>query len=223
MGISSFEANGISDQDLKRIKAGLETDFYNGLSSVLGKGFQLAQYNVFAGDPDFINQDIKNQLAVSRDDVRRVYDQYIKGKPFIATSFVPLGKKEQALSDSELAEVVEEAIVQGAEETFDPNIKAEYEPAPDRSLEPPYGDSPTIQVPEVWDARLDNGLEVYGIENREVPLVQFNLLIKGGQLMESMGQLGLANLTADLMNRGAAQKSPEALEEAIQELGLRSI
>lgn len=219
---TAFEVNGISDQDLKRIKAGLETDFYSGLSSVLGKGFQLAQYNIFADDPGFINQDIKNQLAVSRDDVRRVYDQYIKGKPFIATSFVPLGKKEQALSDSEPAEVVEEAIVQGAEETFDPSIQAEYEPAPssfDRSVEPPYGDSPAIQVPEVWDTRLDNGLEIYGIENREVPLVQFNLLIKGGQLMESMDQLGLANLTAQLMNRGTAQKSPEALEEAIQELG----
>ena len=39
---ADFEKNGISQKDLDRIKAGQETGFYNSLSSVLGKGFQLA-------------------------------------------------------------------------------------------------------------------------------------------------------------------------------------
>ncbi|MBX7056263.1 MAG: insulinase family protein, partial [Pyrinomonadaceae bacterium] len=46
-----FERDGISERDLSRIKAGQETQFYNSLSSVLGKGVQLTQYNIFAGDP----------------------------------------------------------------------------------------------------------------------------------------------------------------------------
>ena len=58
-GLKDFELNGISEEDLNRIKAGQETSFYQGLSSVLGKGFQLAQYEIFAGDPGFINQDVK--------------------------------------------------------------------------------------------------------------------------------------------------------------------
>jgi hypothetical protein len=29
------------------------------IASVNGKGFQLAQYEIFAGTPDFINQDVK--------------------------------------------------------------------------------------------------------------------------------------------------------------------
>ena len=53
-----FEKDGATDRDVERIKAGLETQFYNGISSVLGKSFQLAQYNVFAGDPAFIEKDI---------------------------------------------------------------------------------------------------------------------------------------------------------------------
>ena len=56
----NFEAEGISQQDLNRIKAGQETAFYTNLSSVLGKGFQLAQDEIFAGTPDYINQDVKN-------------------------------------------------------------------------------------------------------------------------------------------------------------------
>ena len=40
-----FEKNGISEKSLNRIKAGQETNFYRGLSSVLGKGNSLAKYN----------------------------------------------------------------------------------------------------------------------------------------------------------------------------------
>ena len=90
--MARFEKEGISDKDLARIKAGQETQFYNGLSSVLGKGFNLAQYNIFAGDPGFVAKDIDNILAVSKEDVMRVYKQYFKGKNFIATSFVPKGQ-----------------------------------------------------------------------------------------------------------------------------------
>ena len=105
---SDFETNGISEEDLSRIKAGQETDFYNSLSSVLGKGFQLAQYEIFAGDPAFINQDVKNILAVTTEDVTRVYNEYIKGKHFVATSFVPKNQVNLALQNSTLADIVEE-------------------------------------------------------------------------------------------------------------------
>ena len=173
---AKFEKNGISAADLKRIKAGQETQFYNSLSSVLGKSSQLAQYNYLTGNPGFIEQDIKNILAVTPADVMRVYQKYIKGKNFVATSFVPKGKVNLALENSEKAEVVEEKIVQGAEDAVDPNVNATYEKTPstfDRSKEPQYGDAPSVKVPIVWENKLANGMRVYGIQNTEVPLGQF--------------------------------------------------
>jgi zinc protease len=137
---------------------------------------------------------------------------------------VPRGQKDLALANSEKAEVVEEAIVQGAEETFDASIQAEYERTPssfDRTIEPAYGSAPEIQIPEVYEATLNNGIEIYGIENDEVPLVQINMVIDGGQLMEDMDKLGAANLMASIMTKGTANKTPEELEEAIDQLGAR--
>src|SRR6056297_1985964 len=117
---SRFEEEGFTDEDLKRIKAGIETGFYNGLSSVLGKAFQLAQYNIFTGDPGYINEDIQKTLAVTKDDVMRVYGQYIKGKNFIATSFVPENQAGLTLENSVKAVVEEEQIVaEGRGEQFD--------------------------------------------------------------------------------------------------------
>ena len=219
---AKFEEEGISEKDLNRIKAGQETRFYRSLSSVLGKGTNLASYNTYTGNPGFVTKDIQRTLGVTTGDVMRVYNTYIKDKNFIATSFVPKNSAELALENSTLADVVEEQIVIGAEEKFDPKIAATYTKTPstfDRSIEPPYAETPSLAVPEVYQNKLENGLEVYGIENNEVPLVQFNLVINGGQLVESMDKLGVANLTASLLNKGTKNKSVSELEEAIQELG----
>lgn len=219
---AKFEEEGIPEKDLKRIKAGQETRFYASLSSVLGKGTGLASYNTYTGNPGFVSEDIKNTLAVTTADVMRVYEKYIKNKNYIATSFVPKNQADLALTGSELADVVEEKIVIGAEENFDPKIAATYEKTPstfDRSIEPPYGETPSLAVPEVYESSLENGLQIFGIKNDEVPLVQFNLTIDGGQLLESMDKLGVANLTAGILDKGTQNKTVAELEEAIQELG----
>ena len=219
---AKYEREGISEKDLSRIKAGLETGFYNSLSSVLGKSAQLAQCNYLTGDPGCGEKDIKNILAVTPADVTRVYEKYIKGKTHVATSFVPKGKTTLALENSKLAEVVEEKIVQGAETDVDPNVAATYEKTPstfDRSKEPPYGAAPEVKIPAIWENKFGNGLRVYGIENREVPLVQFEIVIDGGQLLEDINRVGVANLMARMMTQGTQKKTPLELEEAIQQLG----
>ena len=217
-----FEKDGISEKDLSRIKAGQETQFYNSLSNVLGKGVQLAQYNIFANDPGFIEKDIQNILSVTTADVMRVYQKYIKGRNYVATSFVPKGKLALALDGSKKAEVVEEAIVQGAEDTVDPTAKATYERTPstfDRSIEPPYGTAPEVKIPAIWESKLSNQMQILGVSNNEVPLVTFEIVVGGGQLLENMDKAGVSNLMARMMTQGTQKKTPQELEELIQQLG----
>jgi zinc protease len=216
-----FESEGVPPQELERIKAGYETDFHGALSSVLGKAFQLAQYNIFADDPGYAAEDLERLLGVTAEDVLRVYEQYVKDRPYVATSFVPRGTVELALEGSSLAEVVEEPIVMGAEAELGEVLRGEARTPSDidRSVEPPYGDPPVLTAPSVWRGELSNGVSVLGIEDREVPLVQFQLRIEGGQLLERPGLVGVANLLAESMTAGTATKTPEELEAAIDLLG----
>jgi len=219
---SNFEKEGISEKDLKRIKAGQETDFYNSISSVLGKGFQLAQYQIFAGDPNEINKNVDRIMNVTAEDVKRVFEKYIKGKAYVATSFVPKGQKELALEDSNAAEVVEEKIVEGAEAEIVIDETVTYEKTPssfDRSTEPPYWGTPEIKTPEIWKTALPSGLEVYGITSKEVPLIRFSIEMEGGLLLEDPNKVGVSNLLANLMTKGTKNKTPQELEEAIELLG----
>ncbi|WP_299260809.1 pitrilysin family protein [uncultured Aquimarina sp.] len=216
-----FEEEGITETDIERIKAGLETQFYNGISSVLGKSFQLAQYNVFAGDPGFITKDIENIKAVTKEDVVRVYNTYIKDKPYIITSFVPKGKTDLAANDSVKAAVVEEEIKENVE-TAVAEVQEEIEKTPsaiDRSVAPKEGESPKLNVPSSWNTTLANGMKVYGIEQNELPLANFSLIISGGHLLDSFDKVGVANLMTDILMEGTATKTPEQLEEEIELLG----
>ncbi len=216
-----FEKEGIQDKDIERIKAGLETSFYNGISSVLGKSFQLAQYNVFAGTPKFIEQDIENIKKVTKEDVMRVYETYLKGKPFVMTSFVPKGQLDLVADNSVKAEVVEEEIKENVTKTVvDKNDEVVKTPSKiDRSVAPAQGESPKLSIPQSWTAELANGIQVYGIEQNEIPLVNFSLVIEGGHLLDAIEKNGVANLMTDIMMEGTVNKTPEELEEAIELLG----
>ncbi len=217
-----FEEEGISEEDLSRIKAGQETSFYNGLSSVLGKGFQLAQYQIFTGEPSYINEDVQKILQVQAEDVKRVYDKYIKDKYYVATSFVPKGHAAKVLEGSTLAEVVEEKIIAGAEEDFDASIAATYEKSVssfDRSVEPPYGEKPIVKIPSIWQEDFSNGLSIYGVTNKEVPLIQFLITVKSGLLLENENETGIANVLSEMLLRGTASKTTAELEKAIEKLG----
>ncbi|TSA33657.1 MAG: insulinase family protein [Porphyromonadaceae bacterium] len=218
-----FEKDRFTEADVDRIKAGQETRFYNGISSILGKSRQLASYNEYAGSPDFYKKDIERVKAVTKADIIRVYDKYIKGKHYLATSFVPKGQADLVANASMNAGVKEEDILTATQVKIDENAPEETvmkTPSGfDRSIMPKDGPDPTINLPVIWDDKLSNGMRVYGIEHAELPLVQFNITLKGGHFLDKLDKAGVASLVGQLMNEGTKNKTPLELEEAIEGLG----
>ncbi len=216
-----FETEKFTDKDLDRIKAKAETSFYEGISSVLIKSLRLATYNEFAGSPGYLSDDLEKTLAVTSEDIWRVYDRYIKGKPYVLTSFVPKGAYDLVAKDSQRFPVVEESIT-GRAKKKRAEESMTVEPIPtrfDRTIEPEKGPAPSVNVPEVWKHDYSNGLHIAGIEHRELPLVEFSITLKGGLLLDDPSKVGVANLMSDIMMEGTANKTPVELEEAIDGLG----
>lgn len=216
-----FETESFTEQDVERIKAGIETGFYNGLASILYKSFQLARYNEYAGTPDYLATDLENIQAVTKTDIIRVYEKYIKDKPYVMTNFVPKGQTDLVVEGAERFPIVEEAI-SAVDEAAAPTDEFQVEPITssfDRNSEPTLGPDPEITLPVVWQENLANGLKLYGIENHELPLIQFTMTLKGGQLLDDINKVGVANLITDLLMEGTKNKTPIELEEAIDDLG----
>ncbi len=220
--MAKFEKDGVDAKELARLKIGQETALYNGISSLLNKAFQLAQYNEFAGDPGFAKKDIAMTQAVTAQDILNVYNKYIKGKPYVVTSFVPKGQEELALKGAVKADVVEEKVVPGAEAANTAKESTAFVKTPskmDRSKMPALSNNFKFNAPAIWTSQLKNGMKVYGIEQNELPLVQFSIQIKGGMQLDDPKKIGTAALVDAMLMEGTKNKTPQQLEEAIGQLG----
>jgi zinc protease len=217
-----FEKESFSENDVERIKATSEKNFYDGLNGVLNKSLRLAFYNTYLNEPGYLTKDIENIKAVTPDEIRMVYNKYIKGKPQIVTSFIPKGQLDMMAENSVPAGIKEENITEASKVEIAEEGNAEITKtasAIDRTAEPPAGKEPEVNVPKVWKAEFANGLQIYGIENKELPLVNINIVIDGGPALDSIGLPGVASLMAGVLPQGTKTKTPEVLEEEIQLLG----
>jgi zinc protease len=219
-----FENDGFTEQDLDRIKAKYETSFYQDISSVLGKSFQLSQYNAFYGSPDKITEDFEKALRVTKEDILNVYNKYIKEQNYLLTSFVPKGKTDLIAQGSILYPIKEEKIVE-AKDASESQKKEATIPVPkiatnfDRTIEPPIGPDPILNIPNIWKHNYKHNLTLLGVQHSELPMINFAITLNGGLLLDNPDQIGVANLMSDVMMEGTVNKTPLELEEAIDALG----
>jgi zinc protease len=221
-GLDKFEKDGFTEEDLVRIKAGYETQFYSRLSSVQGKAFALAQYDMFTGDPGYFKKELAGYQAVTMTDVKSVFKKYIKGKNFVETSFVPKGEKNLIVEGSVNAGVIEEDVTKAAEVKFDAIAAEPIVKTPskiDRSVMPQPGPDPDVNIPQIWSGSLTNGMKIWGITQNELPLIQYSIVVDGGHMVDKPEKAGVANLVATMLNEGTKNKTPEQLEDAIGLLG----
>jgi zinc protease len=92
--LTEFEKRGVTDDDIARIKASRETQIIQGLASVAGKASQLAAFQTFTGNPNYLPTELKRYQSVTKADVMRVYNKYIKGKGAVLLSVYPKGKPQ---------------------------------------------------------------------------------------------------------------------------------
>ncbi|MCF6264903.1 MAG: hypothetical protein L3J24_15125 [Xanthomonadales bacterium] len=113
------------------------------------------------------------------------------------------------MSGSNKTDVIEEQIKQDAEVQFVENDAIEYIKTVTKNnrSEPPLSDLPGLRAPSVWTNTSANGMRVLGIEQNELPVVNFSLRIDGGQALDNKSKLGTAYLLAQLIRLKSRQYS----------------
>ena len=215
--LADFEARGVLDDDLERVKAGVVSNLIYGLESVSGKVSQLAYNHIYFDDPNLIGKDLERYSTVTKDDVMRVYRQYIQGKPAVILSTVPEGEAGQAareanwtMPERNIPETTPASAVDWSlpEDNFD------------RSVVPPSGDNPTIKAPDVFETTLANGIPVLVARNEEVPTTTLQITLDVGQKDDPLDKVGLAVNTAQYLNdTRTVNSTAEDLSNRLSKLG----
>jgi zinc protease len=216
--LEEFEKRGVVDDDLERVKMTIVSGMIYGLESVSGKVTQLASYQTYTGNPNFTGQDIARYENVSKDDVMRVYRKYIKDNHAIIMSVVPNGQAAMVAHQDNWTPD-ERSLPEFSDTTADDLALRHPTDDFDRSVMPPPGANPSVILPPIWRAELNNGVKVLGAVNAETPTTAIQLRIEVGQRNEPLDKLGLAAMTADMLNESTMRHSNEELSNELQKLG----
>jgi zinc protease len=76
-----------------------------------------------------------------------------------------------------------------------------------------------LTLPAYTRTTLDNGLVVYVMPTRRLPLVDFRLVVRAGSVSDPRGKEGLASMTADLLTQGAGARGAQQIAEDIAFVG----
>ena len=87
-------------------------------------------------------------------------------------------------------------------------------------IQPPAAKPPAaIELPNIEDYKLSNGLQVYVIKSDRLPVVSYQLAIRAGRMHEPRARLGVSEFTADMLVKGTKRRDAIALAKAIDFVG----
>lgn len=214
-----FEKKGVSDDDLTRFKASAEANYINGLQSISGKVSELAAAQTFTGNPNQIGRELNDIRSVTKADVMRVYNQYVKGEPAVILSVLPKGGSAQAVAPDNYT--IDKSGYKAPDYGYNGLKYVKAKDNFDRAKVPGIGANPAIKVPAIWTAKTANGIRMVGTDTKEIPTVTISMSIDGGGLwaINNPQKAGLANIVARMLNEDTKNYTAEQYNAELEKLG----
>ncbi|MCE3259253.1 MAG: peptidase [Bacteroidetes bacterium] len=214
--LADWEKKGATDDDIAKFVAQYKSSIYNRLSTVQGKGALLAANFTFTGDANYIKKQYEKYTKVTKADVMRVYNAYIKNKPGVFLSCLPKGKAELKAKEDNWKMYERKVEVESAEYK---NLKyTEPKDNFDRSVMPKAGPASGVPVPDFYTSKI-SGIPLIGVRETEIPKVNIMFSFKAGHRYEAKEKSGVSQLTAALLKKSSMKTSAEEIENKLDRLG----
>jgi zinc protease len=94
--IERLKKEPIADWELQKAKNATRRNFFGGLESSLSRAITLSQYAVFYNDPNLINTRVDKVAAVTKEDVQRVANKYLRDTNRTVVVTMPKAKARPA-------------------------------------------------------------------------------------------------------------------------------
>jgi zinc protease len=91
----------------------------------------------------------------------------------------------------------------------------------DRTKPPELGPPPKVSLPPITTRQLPNGLKLMIVEQHELPLADFVLLVGSGSTADPASKPGIANLLSAMLREGTTTRKSLEIADQIAFLGIR--
>ncbi|MCY7347033.1 MAG: insulinase family protein [Pyrinomonadaceae bacterium] len=205
--IERIQKTAPTADELSRSLNQIEAGTIFGLQNILGKADSLNSNAVFYGKPDLFQKQLDEYRAVTPADIQRVANTYLT-KNRLVMSFVP--RKGDAKMPTMNAAANKPTSAAGDDKK---------KTAPDVSKLPKAGADPKFSLPPITKSKLSNGLEVWTVNQPELPIVSMNMVFKTGGTFEPAAKSGVSSMTAILLDDGTKTRSALDIENQLQSIG----
>ena len=216
--LDEFIEKGFTDEELEMVKNEIVSQTIDYKTSVSMKSTIISRWEWLGRGRYNMASEVKRYTDVTRADVMRVYNKYIKNRKAVISTVSPKNpfakKKDSLVSFNPNANLILSEDINAPDYTY---IKAVDDF--DRSVQPTAGTPKAPQVPAYYKATLNNGIDIIGSESTEVPKVYVRVTIGGGAMVEDAKKVGLAEFIAAMMNESTLDKSAEQMSVALRTLG----
>jgi zinc protease len=213
--LAKLQAEGPTPAEVAAAKAVSLTRKITGLQRLGGFGGvadTLDEYNQYTGDPGFLPKDIAMEQAVTAVSAKAAAVKYLT-KDSAVVVYTVAGKK--VLDD-----------VPRSPEDTDANVKIVNPYTPEfeasqawRKTPPAAGPEVAFHLPVPKTFALKNGLQVYLVEDKDLPIVSAQITSRAGADNTVASTAGLASLTASVMSEATTKLDHTALAQAEEQVG----
>jgi zinc protease len=216
--IAEWEEKGFSDEDLAMVKAEMESQSINMKSSVSSKASTISSWEWLGKGKHNISSELARYNNVTREDVIRVFNKYIKNRKAVISTVRPKSPFVEKL-DSLISVNPNISLLLKEDPQYVGLVYNRPEDSFDRNIQPKPAPAKAPTVPSYYKETFENGLKIIGTQSSELPKVYMRLKIEGGGLLVDKKLTGLAQLTADMMSESTSKYTSEDISVELQKLG----
>ena len=212
--INDITDKGVSQKELDKIKNIKLMDFYRTMETINGKANTIGTYELYFGSYKKLFDAPRRYNKVTSEDIQRVAQTYlIKSNRTVGVFSSERGERQMKHSPITKSALAIALAIGGL-------TLSACNSTPSTAPQTPQSntvDTGSFSMPAYEKYQLDNGLTVYLMQQKEVPLVTVDVVIRAGSVNDALG--GEARLTAKGLMLGAGNRSKSQIEQAVDFLG----
>lgn len=214
--LEDWAKTGATDDDVAKYKASYNSGVYDALTTIQGKGQMLASNTVLGGNSNLIKKEMAMVNALTKADIMRVYNTYIKNKFCVTLSCVPKGKGDLKAAPDNWSMYKRTVETESAEYK---NLSfTEPKDNFNRSQMPKADIARLVPVPNYYTDKIGS-INVIGVSDNDIPKINFMLAFRAGHRFEPKAKSGVASLLAAMLSQSTTKTSAEEIENKLDRLG----
>ncbi|MGY4517491.1 M16 family metallopeptidase [Lysobacter sp. HA18] len=213
---AKFLASGPTQEELTRLQAANRAGVVRALERDAGKATQLAEGQVYLGNPDAWKQSFEWNQKATRADVLKAAKTWVARGDYTLTVVPTTGTpKDETVAGLPAGQ--RPADIPGKPTAAFTVAKTDV----DRKTGVPAVDHyPDLTFPSVQRGHLKNGIEVVLAERHSVPVVNVSLQFDAGYASDVGRKLGTAAFTAAMLDEGTAKLDSVEIAKQRERLGM---